>query len=650
MMLSKYLPVTITVAVALSMLLGCGQSSQVAAASQDAAIVVRPQDANVLERGTTAFSAAVTGTADVSVTWYVLEGSAGGTVTGGVYVAPATAGTYHVVARSVASGAEAQAAVVVLPPGASTGTVASVYVHDAVATAGSTVQMIADVRVNGAPDKSLTWSVDGGSIGSIDPATGVYTTPATAGKYTVWARSNADPTKKDYGFIVVSAPGGTPPAPPGGASVTFTPTAVVATTDVVNSGRGQFEENSSTEYPSGVVRAPDVFVTLLWRQIEKADGVYDWTAIDAAMARAAAPSKLGRVGIRVTSLNTNPYLQGTYQGAYTALPDFLIGQVNPLIAQGYSHLHAIPDWNHPRYLSKLQALLNAIGSHYASNARFGWMEMSGYGNWGEWHLYPFTDQRPITDANARAIVQMHVAAFPGKRLFSFTANRPALDEAMNASPDIGIRIDGIGAMSSGGDMAGAASNMASVPASQYRWQTAPIIGERLAGDSEIGDIFTNMEKQVRQYHISAIGAPRELPPTTEAEMSAYLRANSEMGFRLRASFVKITASSTGATTMIEFVNDGTAPTYSSWNVSVVFRNVVSGSSVQATIPVDLRAVAPGTPVQATSAMITGLATGDHDVYLKVEDPQKALPNMALAQTGLDQSAGAAQYLLGRIRF
>jgi hypothetical protein len=214
MMLSKYSPVTITVAVALSMLLGCGQSSPVEAASQGAAIVVRPQDANVLARGTTAFSAAVTGTVDVSVDWYVLEGSAGGTVTGGVYLAPATAGTYHVVARSAASGAEAQATVVVLPPGASTGTVESVYVHDAVATTGSTVQMIADVSVNGAPDKSLTWSVDSGSIGSIDPATGVYTAPATAGKYTVWASSNADPTKKDYGFIVVSAPGGTPPTPP----------------------------------------------------------------------------------------------------------------------------------------------------------------------------------------------------------------------------------------------------------------------------------------------------------------------------------------------------------------------------------------------------------------------------------------------------
>lgn len=49
------------------------------------------------------FSATVANTTNRSVTWSVQEGAAGGTITsGGVYTAPATAGTYHVVATSVA--------------------------------------------------------------------------------------------------------------------------------------------------------------------------------------------------------------------------------------------------------------------------------------------------------------------------------------------------------------------------------------------------------------------------------------------------------------------------------------------------------------------------------------------------------------------
>ncbi len=60
------------------------------------------------------FTATVTGLADPSVTWAVTEGGAGGTVTNGIYAAPSTGGTYHVVATSVADPARvAQATVTV---------------------------------------------------------------------------------------------------------------------------------------------------------------------------------------------------------------------------------------------------------------------------------------------------------------------------------------------------------------------------------------------------------------------------------------------------------------------------------------------------------------------------------------------------------
>jgi uncharacterized protein YjdB len=47
------------------------------------------------------FTASVTNAADTSVVWTVVE-AGGGTVTNGIYTAPKDAGTYHVMATSVA--------------------------------------------------------------------------------------------------------------------------------------------------------------------------------------------------------------------------------------------------------------------------------------------------------------------------------------------------------------------------------------------------------------------------------------------------------------------------------------------------------------------------------------------------------------------
>jgi chitinase len=67
------------------------------------AISVTPTSASLLKGATRTFTAAVTGSTNTGVTWSVQEGSAGGTVTSaGLYTAPQTTGTYHVVATSMA--------------------------------------------------------------------------------------------------------------------------------------------------------------------------------------------------------------------------------------------------------------------------------------------------------------------------------------------------------------------------------------------------------------------------------------------------------------------------------------------------------------------------------------------------------------------
>jgi len=69
------------------------------------AVTVSPASRTMDACGTLGLSATVTGTSDTAVSWRVTE-SGGGTVTSaGVYTAPSSAGTYHVVATAHASSA-----------------------------------------------------------------------------------------------------------------------------------------------------------------------------------------------------------------------------------------------------------------------------------------------------------------------------------------------------------------------------------------------------------------------------------------------------------------------------------------------------------------------------------------------------------------
>lgn len=67
-------------------------------------VAIAPTSAAVDACRSATFTATVTGSTDTAVTWSVQEGAAGGAVTtGGVYTAPQSAGTYHLVATSVAA-------------------------------------------------------------------------------------------------------------------------------------------------------------------------------------------------------------------------------------------------------------------------------------------------------------------------------------------------------------------------------------------------------------------------------------------------------------------------------------------------------------------------------------------------------------------
>jgi len=144
-------------------------------------VTVTPPNARLALGGTRPFTATV---AAGAVNWSVWEAGGGTVSPTGVYTAPMTAGTYHVVATSALDSTKStQAAVEVIdglvldPPAAS------------VLVFGKTSFT---ALVPGYGDPSVTWTVQpGGAGGTL--AGGTYTAPATPGVDTLTATSVANP-------------------------------------------------------------------------------------------------------------------------------------------------------------------------------------------------------------------------------------------------------------------------------------------------------------------------------------------------------------------------------------------------------------------------------------------------------------------------
>ena len=104
---------------------GCTNPSTSAtpSASPRVSVAINSPTAAVPEGGSLPFFATVKGAVDTSVTWSVQEGAAGGSITSsGIYTAPNTLGTYHVVATSIADATASASAVVTIGPPTSSGT------------------------------------------------------------------------------------------------------------------------------------------------------------------------------------------------------------------------------------------------------------------------------------------------------------------------------------------------------------------------------------------------------------------------------------------------------------------------------------------------------------------------------------------------
>lgn len=163
-------------------------------------ISLSPRTARPVQGGKLAFQSEVMGGA-LGTTWSVAEGSSAGTVDAlGIYSAPTTPGTYHVVATSTSDPSVKASAVVEVPAVAVSLSPTSL----SVAASGS-VGFSAQVHFDA--DTGVLWSVQEGAAGGTIDALGHYTAPSVGGTFHVIATSQADPSKSASASVRVLLPG-----------------------------------------------------------------------------------------------------------------------------------------------------------------------------------------------------------------------------------------------------------------------------------------------------------------------------------------------------------------------------------------------------------------------------------------------------------
>jgi hypothetical protein len=208
---------------------GCGGSSTGSnpLSSPSPRFSIVPSTASVAAGATYSFvSPTASGVPNPAVSWSVLEGAAGGTVTSaGLYTAPAMPGTYHVVATSTLDKSKNATATITVP-------VVSVVISPSSDTlGGGDTRTFVSMTTTGIANPVVNWEVQEGPSGGNITRAGTYTAPTALGTYHVVAISLLDTTKTATASVAVVQSGfssaATIPVPRGAHTATLLPSGKV---------------------------------------------------------------------------------------------------------------------------------------------------------------------------------------------------------------------------------------------------------------------------------------------------------------------------------------------------------------------------------------------------------------------------------------
>lgn len=388
------------------------------------------------------------------------------------------------------------------------------------------------------------------------------------------------------------------------------------------------------------VTSQDRYIRFNWAGLNPQKGVFNWSAFNTQINTAIDNGQKFSFGLMTQYLGGQGSVGiANYGGGYSAYPQWLNTEmqaesVKPVLNDG----DWVPNYNSPAYLSAYEVLLQALYAHLSTTTYKGvlyknainFIDIRGYGNFGEWHNWPYGTGTPSTPTatTLKRIVDAHKNAFPDIRLSAMISGVSAVDvwsavtpevayyllTERNAAGDFGIRRDNWGATEAWYNQDAWENNPKSYNGVQLKnlimnkWKTAPITGEPCCNSG-----YAQLPAQALKYHLLSVGNSNygSRPSTSTAAT-----ASKNMGYRITLTGGKVTTNTGSLGVSLNWSSTGTTPTYEVWDVIYELRQ---GTTVVRSLKSTFSPTLLLT-TQIAEDNFTGLPSGTYDLRLKIVNP------------------------------
>lgn len=453
--------------------------------------------------------------------------------------------------------------------------------------------------------------------------------------------------------------------------------------DLVAPGRGaeQWHDQDRVKLTAEDVNIKrlDKYYRFSWKDIEKENGVYDWSAFDREINDAIRNKQKFGFGIMpaypggASELNEND--------APLFYPLYLHAQMQSEPVKDWITPVSkiwVPNWNSEYYLSALERLNQAINNHLDTGSFnaikyknvINYIDIRGYGSYGEWHSHEIAEEvsdypagTKATSASLVRIIDAHVKKFPtyplvimfnafdGNRLHN-TRTAPEVGyhalTARNKWGLIGWRRDNWGALD---DYIRQYTDRNKITFNDMRFDTAimnrykyaPVNGEPIPGGSfKDGCDYGDMEEQVKRYHASLIGNGNFSDHSKPCMQENIRRASKAAGYRLvleGGDISQVIEPGQPFFIMLQWKNIGIAPTYEDWTVLFELKdssNKITWTGTSLFTPKLFIPQAGFTAVTDTFDLPANIVTGKYHLNLVIKDPNNYRQPLPLAIAGRNE--------------
>lgn len=445
--------------------------------------------------------------------------------------------------------------------------------------------------------------------------------------------------------------------PTPGTPITFAPTQLTA--DFLRPGAGAEQWHGAWDVDvNGGVRGPDKYYRFQTYEFETSKGVYNFNNFDSQMREALDRRGKFSFGLMTCFNGADSNRRVNYpDGSYSSYPEYLhkefqaSSQKDTLVNGCW-----VPPWNNPIYTDYLLRLHTEVNSHLDNTVINGvrlrdaikYIDVRGFGNYGEWHTSGIEGAPVATGPSLKRIVDTHLQGFPNHQLVAMIA---ALDggstgwavfptpvdvsfyilTAKNNAGEMGWRRDSLGSNESYisqilENNSKTYNGVALKSLIMNKWKLAPIHGERYGGTT-----MAVLPAQVKLYHMCGFGNGDFLRPVSSADQAAVKEADKLAGYWLTITGGNIT----GNSITINWQNNQ-CPVYEDYDVFFEIRN---GSSVVA-LPKSSFKVRGFFGTTSVTDTFSSIPAGS--LYVVIKDPKGFRTPLPLAISGR-QSDGS--YLL-----